>query len=150
MLNIRSRSHLASDEESGFTIIEIVISMFLLALLAMFFLPLLVQGMKISVQNANLATASQLVSQQLDLVRTIPDNCDAVGSFDDAPVAVVTDSRGNYFQPYRQVADCSAIPSTDYPAVVKVTAWVTEVGDTRHLAEAVTLVYLSSESAPTP
>lgn len=149
MLNIRSRSHLASDEESGFTIIEIVVSMFLLALLAMFFLPLLVQGMKTSVQNANLATASQLVSQQLDIARALPDNCDAVSSFDDAPVAVVSDSRGNYFQPYRQVGACP-VPPAHYPAVVKVTAWVTEVGDTRHLAEAVTLVYLSSESAPTP
>ncbi|MFO7691343.1 MAG: type II secretion system protein, partial [Cryobacterium sp.] len=48
--------------EQGFGMIEIVVSMFLLALLSIAFLPLLVQSLQVSVQNARLATATQLAS----------------------------------------------------------------------------------------
>ena len=70
MLNLRSRSGLASGEQSGFGIIEIVISMFLLGLLATAFLPLLVQGLKQSAANATLATATQLANDQIELARS--------------------------------------------------------------------------------
>ena len=136
----------SADRESGVGLIEIVISLFLLALLAMAFFPVLVQGMKTSVLNAKIATASQFVGQQLDIVRTLPDNCAAIAAFDDTAVATVADSRGNNFQPYRLVGACPG----SYPGVVKVTACVTEVGQSHHLADATTLVYVSSATAPTP
>lgn len=129
--------------EWGIGLIEIVISMFLLALLAMSFFPVLVNGMKTSILNAKVATASQIVSQQLDLVRTLPNTCVSVSAFDDAALAEVVDARGNHFQPNRQVDAC---PAT-YPGVVKVTAWVTEVGQTHRLAGAVTFVYLTAAAA---
>ena len=54
----------------GFGMIEIVVSMFLLALLSLAFLPMLVQGMKQSTSNANLAAASQLVNNEIELARS--------------------------------------------------------------------------------
>jgi type II secretory pathway pseudopilin PulG len=129
--------------ERGVGLIEIVISMFLLALLAMSFFPVLVNGMKTSVLNAKVATASQIVGQQLDLVRAVTNNCASVSAFDDVALAEIPDARGNHFQPNRQVGVC---PAT-YPGVVKVTAWVTEVGQTHRLAEAATLVYLTTAVA---
>ena len=134
------------NDTRGVGLIEIVISLFLLALLAISFFPVLAQGMRTSVLNAKVATASQFVSQQLDIVRTLPDNCAAITAFDDTAVAAVADSRGNKFQPYRLVGACPG----SYPGVVKVSAWVTEVGQSHHLADATTLVYVSSATAPTP
>ena len=129
--------------ERGVGLIEIVISMFLLALLAMSFFPVLVNGMKTSILNAKVATASQIVSQQLDLVRTVANNCVSVSAYDDVALAEIVDARDNHFQPNRQVGAC---PAT-YPGVVKVTAWVTEVGQTHRLAEAVTFLYLTAAAA---
>lgn len=140
------RLRVVSRDDRGVGLIEIVISLFLLALLAMSFFPVLVNGMKTSGLNARVATASQFVGQQIDIVRTLSNNCAAVAAFDDTAVAPVADSRGNNFQPYRLVGVC---PSS-YPGVVKVSAWVTEVGQTHHLADATTLVYLASAAAPTP
>ena len=146
MKAIAARVRNASDDETGLGLIEIVISLFLLALLAVSFFPILAQGMKTSVLNANIATAGQLVSQQLDIVRTMADDCSTVRTFDDVTVAQVADSRGNQFQPHREVGDCPAA----YPGVVRVSAWVTKVGETHRLAQAVTLVYVTSAAAPTP
>lgn len=50
--------------------IEIVISMFLLALLSVAFLPLLVQGFRQSSANATLAAATQLVNDEMELARS--------------------------------------------------------------------------------
>jgi len=128
--------------ESGFSLIEVMVSMFLLALLAVAFLPLLVTGMKTTARNATIATASGLVSAQLEQVRTLASTCAAVGAFDDTTVATVTDERGTVFHPRRAVAAC---PST-YPGTVRVRAWVTENTGSTVLAQAVTYVYLEKAS----
>jgi len=129
-----------NESDAGFGVIEIVVSMFLLSLLAVAFLPLLIESMTVTVRNSTIATASQLVSQQLDEVRIIASNCADVSAFDDVAITATTDARGTVFQPHREVAACPAA----YPGVVQVRAWVTESGDPKALAEAVTLVYVES------
>ena len=57
-------------DERGFSLIEIVVAIFLLAVVSVATLPLLVQGLKLSSTNATLATASQLANQQVELVRS--------------------------------------------------------------------------------
>ncbi|WP_166876982.1 prepilin-type N-terminal cleavage/methylation domain-containing protein [Salinibacterium sp. ZJ450] len=135
-----------NPNESGFGLIEIMVSMFLIAMLAVAFLPLLINGLRTTVTNATIATASQLVNEQLDSARDVPANCADISAFDDLPVATTTDDRGTVYRPHRTVATCSTDP-TVYPSVVKVTAWVTKDGETNRLAEAVTLIYLET---PTP
>ncbi|WP_241980709.1 type IV pilus modification PilV family protein [Cryobacterium sandaracinum] len=126
--------------ERGFGLIEIVISMFLLSLLTIAFLPLLITAMKTTVLSSTIASASQLVSQQLDAIRAVAPNCAEVGAFDDASVATSGLSGGTVFQPHRLVGPC---PGT-YPGVISVRAWVTKAGDVKVMAEATTLVYVKS------
>lgn len=130
--------------EAGFTMIEVVVSMFLLALIAITFLPLLIQAMRTTVTNATIATASQLASQQIERIRAMPANCDQITAADDVAFGTSTDSRGSVYQPHLQVGACPA----SYPGLVEVRAWVTQ--DAATLAEAHTLVYVSSQSAPAP
>lgn len=136
----------SNPNEAGFGLIEIMVSMFLLALLATAFLPLLIQAMRTSVMNASVATANQLASAQLDELRTLDPYCDTVSAFDDVTPASVTDTRGTVYQPSRAVAACPSV----YPGVIEVTVSVARAGEPSSLARARTLVYLESATAPTP
>lgn len=133
-----------SREDAGYGLVEVVVSMFILAIIAMAFLPVLIQGMKSSVTNATSATAGQLVSQEMDAARALPATCAALDAFDDATPATSTDARGTVFQPHRSVGACP----TSYPGVIEVRVWITEGAGTAVKAEAKTLVYVSSAVAP--
>jgi type II secretory pathway pseudopilin PulG len=132
------------SDEAGMGMVEIVVSMFLLAIVAMSFLPVLIQGMRGTVTNATAATAGQLVSQQIDAARALPANCASLSAFDDIAVPSTTDARGTVFYSHRQVGAC---PAT-YPGVVAVRVWITEGASTTVTTEAKTLVYVSSAVAP--
>ena len=127
-------------DESGIGLIEIIISMFLLALLATAFLPILIQGMSTSVRTTTVATASQLAGQQLDQLRELGTTCSEVSVFDDVMLATTTDERGTVYQPRSLVAACPAI----YPGVVSVRVWVTRNGVVQPLADATTLFYVKT------
>ena len=126
--------------DAGIGLIEIIISMFLLALLATAFLPILVQGLITSVRTTTIATASQLAGQQLDQLRELGATCSEVSVFDDTMPATTTDERGTIYQPRRLVAAC---PST-YPGVVSVRVWVTRTGVSQPLVDATTLFYVKT------
>lgn len=134
----RSTPHALTDD--GLGLVEIVVSMFMLALISVALLPLLVQGLQVSVKNATVATASQLVGQQLDQVRALARNCATISTFDDAPLTSFTNERGDVFQPVRLVGACPA----SYPGLVRVEAWVTANGNPTRVAEASTLVYVEA------
>ncbi len=142
-MNCYRRRKMTRPADAGFGLVEIIVSMFLLALLAAAFLPILVQGLTTSVRNATIATGSQIVAQQLDELRTLDITCTAVSTFDDISILATTDERGTVFQSFREVATCSTDP-VDYPTVVEVRAWVTENGAVDALTEAITLVYLEA------
>lgn len=125
--------------EGGFGLVEIVVSMFLLSLLAIAFLPLLIQSLQVSLTNATTATATQLVNKQMDLARVQGTTCGALTSFAAVAPSVVPDARGA-LQPYRSVGSCPA----SYPGTVTVTTWVTRSGQSIRLAEAVTLILVKS------
>lgn len=118
--------------------------MFLLALIAIAFLPLLIQSLQTSALNARVATASQMVSQQLDQVRAVAPFCTTLSAFDDAALPTRTDDRGTVFQPQRTVGACP----TSYPGTVEVRAWVTEGAGTDPTAEAFTRVYVQAAAPP--
>ena len=132
-----------SVDDTGIGLVEIIVSMFLLALLATAFLPVLIQGMTTSVRTSTIATASQLAGQQLDKLRVLGTTCSEVSPFDDGMLATTTDDRGTVYQPHRQVSACP----TTYPGVVNVRVWVTRAGVSQPLAEAVTLFYVG-KAAP--
>ena len=134
-----------ATRDEGFSLIEIIVSMFLIAFLAMAFAPVLVQSMKTSVRNTTIATGTQLLNRELDRLRATPAYCDAVTAFAAAPVASTTDSRGVVFQPARQAAACPTV----YPGVVRVTISVS-AGDVPSTAlTARTLFYVDAATEPT-
>lgn len=138
------RSHRATPADSdidlsdgGFGLIEIIISMFLLALLAVGFLPLLIDALKVSVRNSTIATATQLVSEQLDSVTLLPRTCAALAQFETAGPVTLMDARGATYTARRDAATC---PSGGYPVAVSVRVWATVDTDSAVLVESITTV----------
>lgn len=127
--------------ESGFGLIEIVISMFLLGLLAVAFLPLLITSMQTTVRNSTIATATQLVNQQMEQARAAGNTCTALTAYGSATLASVTDARGTSYQPARTVASCPTV-ATGYPRTVSVSVSVSVPGSATPPVTATTLVYL--------
>ena len=128
--------------ESGFGLIEIVVSMFLLGLMAVAFLPLLITSLQTTVLNSTIATATQLVEQQLEWARLEVDTCTALKTdYRDVMLPAVTDARGVSYQPTRIVDWCSSL-LTDYPTTVGVEVTVSMVGSAQPPVTAKTLVYL--------
>ncbi|TFD52046.1 type II secretion system protein [Cryobacterium frigoriphilum] len=124
--------------ESGFGLIEIVVSMFLLGLLAVAFLPLIVQSMQVSVVNASIATATQLVSEQIEQARAQGTVCSALPASDSA-----TSSIDSTLTVQRVRGVCPAAPA-GYPGVVTFRVSVVQAGSSTPLAEASTLIFVSA------
>ena len=146
MKTIRKRLALPESRDGGIGLVEIMISMMLLALLSIAILPVLVQGIRNSSSNARLATATQFAGQELESVRALSPDCATVSTFDDGPPRVTADASGVQLSIRRLVGACPA--AADYPGVVSVSVDVTRVGaPTPVLARATTLV-LVKRAAP--
>lgn len=146
MKPLRTHLRFLGGRDVGLGLVEILVSMMILAILAIAVLPVLVQGLRTSSRNATLATASQFAGQELDLVRTFSSDCATVSTFDDVPSRVATDARGVSLEIRRSVGACPA--ATDYPGVVRVSAEITRAGvPTPILAKATTFV-LIERAAP--
>lgn len=130
MRTIQSRH----DGDEGFGLIEIVISMLLLAVLAVAMLPLIINGMKQAANNATLASATQLANSVLDDART-KTTCAglALGS------TTSTDTRGVPLTMTRTAGTC---PAT-FPGTIRYTVAVVRTDTTVTLINAVTLVYVT-------
>ena len=130
----------AETPDRGFGIIEIVISMFLLGLLAIAFLPLLVTSMKTTVFNSSVATATQLVDQQMDLARAEDPTCTDISAWGiEILEASDPDTRKVSYHPARTVGPCP----TTYPGTVSVTVSVSVVDSTFAPVTATTLIFLT-------
>lgn len=137
------RDAATSSTSAGFGLVEILISMFLLTLLSIAFLPLLVDGLKNTARNASIATATQIASGQLDEAGRLPRTCAALAGFTSAVIPTVTDSRGTVFTPRRESGAC---PTSGYPATVSVRVWVTASSDPALLVESRTTVIIERAS----
>jgi len=101
-----TRIHERLRSESGFGLIEITISMFMLAILAVLFLPLLIQGLKQSATNTTMATATQLVNERMRLAQAASPVCSNVSAL--SGTANVTDPRGIVIRVTTTVGTCPA------------------------------------------
>lgn len=125
--------------DAGFGMIEIVVSMFMLALLAMSFLPVLYNGLTAAASNARLATATQLVNQSIELARGGFASCQELQTF--VGIAVTReDGRGTTLQATRSLPD-GCTPNDGLPERVVVS--VAPVGSpSDELARATTHVLI--------
>jgi type II secretory pathway pseudopilin PulG len=130
----RSDTH---TSDTGLGLMEIVISMLMLAILAIAFLPLLVQGLKLSAQNTTLATATQLVAERMQLAQNAGPVCANVAALES--VSTFTDSRGIQLQVTTTTGLCEANTRT-----LSVSTSVVRLDTVETIASASTLVYVGS------
>lgn len=104
--------------DEGFGLIEILISVMLLAVLAVALLPILVQGLRQAASNATLATATQLANDELEHARTWTTCSELVSGS-----TSTTDARGVDLTIATVVGACAVSPEN--PASVPVTVTVT-------------------------
>ena len=123
--------------DSGFGLIETVVAMFMLAILAVLFLPFLVQGLQQSAANTTLATAVQLVNDGLRTAQNRGPICSSVSGL--TGTTPFTDPRGVEIRVSTTVGACPAGKGT---VSVSVTATRTDTGAT--LATATSLVLVTS------
>jgi prepilin-type N-terminal cleavage/methylation domain-containing protein len=134
------RTRIDAVERGGFTLIEVVVAMFLLAIVATGLIPALVGSLKVSGQNTTIATASQLVGQQIDIARSGTATCSALMNYKNAVIPPVVDARGVSYQPIRNSVTCVA----GVRGIAKISVSVTVTGNSHVLASAITYVYITS------
>ncbi len=127
------RLNVLADE--GFGLIEIVVSMFMLALLAIAFAPLLIQSLQVSAENSTVATATQLVNDRMRIAQANGPTCSAVASL--VGTSTVTDSRNVTITVTTTVGACPTGVGTVRVSAVAVR---TDTGST--VAQAATLVFV--------
>ena len=143
LLDVRRR---AQTLEDGFGVIEVVVSMFLLSLLSVSFIPLLVNSITSTGKNTSIATATQIVNQEIEGARAVRSptsttpSCFDITSFLNVTLASVTDPRGITLLPKWDLPTCPA----SYPGVVRARVSVTRSGSTTIVAQAVTFIYVAS------
>jgi type II secretory pathway pseudopilin PulG len=123
--------------DRGIGIVEIVIAMFLLALLAAATLPLFVGALRLAAGNSSVTTATQLVDEQLTQARAQTTTCSALTAFATTATTNVTDGTGKSLATTRTLT-CPA----SYPGTARFTATVQASGTV--VATATTLVYVSA------
>ncbi|TFD55441.1 hypothetical protein E3T55_01135 [Cryobacterium frigoriphilum] len=128
--------------DSGFGVVEIVVSMFLLALLAIAFLPLLMQSLRVSVSNSTLATATQLVAQEMEELRSLGTTCSTLDDYASSSSSTVTVSGSQVLNVTIDITCPST--TTVLPTTVTATVSVIEEPDTVPIASATTLMLVEN------
>lgn len=144
MKSTRVDSNGALSDERGIGIIEIIVAMFLLALLLLSFAPVLVNTIKLSARNTSIATATQIVGQQIETARalrsiTLTDpSCTDIQAFVSAG-QTETDPRGVKMTTSWTSSGCPATA----PWAVYLRVKVTETGASSALASANTVILMA-------
>lgn len=133
-MNRVTRAGCGVQRSDGFGIIEILVSMLLLALLALAFLPLLIQSLQVSVSNSTLATATQLVAQQMEELRAMSPVCDTLDAFTPAEHA----------ETGLTVAVSVSCPKATEAQLARVVITASNIETGLVVSEATTLIYVTS------
>lgn len=121
-----------SADAAGFSLVEVIIAMFLLGIVAVAILPALWQGIMLSSQQASTATATRYMNSIVDDARATP-TCPYLGSIAARPA--VTDGRGVSLS-----ASTSSVTGCAPGATATLT--VNIVGEGRTLATSTALIYV--------
>lgn len=134
--------------EEGFGLVEVVVSMFLLAILAVGLLPGIINGLKQSANNITITAATQLVDEQIDLALSSGSTCSTIRNL--AGSATSTDSRGVSLSRVTATtgsavaATVCPVGASSYPTTVIVSVSVTRAGAATAVASATTQIYVDA------
>jgi type II secretory pathway pseudopilin PulG len=123
----------------GFSLVEIVVSMFLLTAISLALIPALIAGLGQSAKNALISSATQIVETQTEAIRTQSSTCAAVSAFAAVVVPEVVDSRGTHLKISKVISSCPA----RYPGTIRFEVTVLRVDTGETLVKAATLVFVS-------
>lgn len=122
------------NPDSGLTIVEIMVSIFILVLISLALIPLFIQSTQQSARTTQLATATQLVAARLSAIRAVGNDCSAIAALQGTHIV----SGGAVPMTVLTTGDaCPGVADT-----VLVTVTVTGVGKVL-LASAATRVFVS-------
>jgi len=130
----------------GFGIIEVLISLALLSIISIAFVPLLLNSVKSAAGNTTIATATQIVNREIEGVRAVRSptatapSCYDVTQYLQVTLASVVDPRGVVLIPRWDSTTC---PS-NYPGTVRARVSVSRSGQNSPVAQAVTLVFVKA------
>ncbi|KGJ82343.1 hypothetical protein GY21_00810 [Cryobacterium roopkundense] len=133
----------ARRAEVGFGLIEVAVSMFLLGLLAVAFLPFLVQGIQQSSANGTLATATQLVNREIENARAQA-TCTNLSTSLSPALVPVGEAEGVDLHVTRTGGTCPAAAAA-YPTTVLVEVKVERADTGAELARATTLIFVEAK-----
>lgn len=140
---VRRSNDWGASRDDGLGLVEIVIALFLLALLAVSFLPVLIQGLQVSVRNATLSTASQVLNEELDLLSAVASNCAALDAHLAATPATLTDERGVSYVPMRALHSGATCAEGTTPSTVQVELSIDISNQTTGDPSVITLFYVN-------
>ena len=126
--------------DEGLGLIEIVVAMLMLAILAVSFLPVLIQGLQTAAVNSTRATAAQFAHEQMEIARAQQDDCSAIQDLAAVVVSNRVDPRNVTLVTDPVAGTC---PSS-YPGVLKYTVTVTRLDTGAILASAETYVFVAN------
>jgi prepilin-type N-terminal cleavage/methylation domain-containing protein len=139
---------LRGGDEHGFGLVEILVSMTLLAIILAALAPLLVNSVRVSARNATIAYGTQLVNRQIELARSQSTTCADFTTFLQTVPATETDPRGTSLAITRTPAPATvsaAVAAGTWTCptatgVQKLAVSVTNVSTGQVLADATTLI----------
>lgn len=138
-MNLRRIRHRPVSSDAGVSLIEIIVSIFLLAIISAALIPIFVQGTEQVARTEQLSSASQMVSSRLDAARNAGENCATIAALGGSEAA----TGGSYsLQRTTTVEPCPGTGGT-----IMVTVDVRSAADVV-LATAVTRIYVATQAAP--
>ncbi len=123
--------------QDGFGIAEVLVAMFILGLIAIAIIPTLVQGLRLSMTNSTIATATQLANQQVEQVRAVT-SCGGV-----LPTTTTANVQGVPLQATRTVGTTCPVATASYPTTVRITVSVKRTDTNAVLATANSLIFVT-------
>jgi len=134
-----------AGNDAGFSMIEIIVAMFVLAGLTLALAPALIAGIKQTAQNAVVASATHQLSSQLDIARLQSATCQAITVWANqaAPNVTggqVTSGTGVTLQTIKTLGACPAA----YPGTVPLTLTIKRTDTGATVVNATSLIYVQS------
>jgi type II secretory pathway pseudopilin PulG len=135
-----------ADPQGGFGLVEVMIAMSLLMVIAVAMLPVFVNTLRLSKETVSITTATQAVSEQMDLARyNIPPTCVAVQDFANQVLGRVVEDPGQSILVITMDAEDVCPNATSYPAAFRLTVTVSDFATGEVVAEAETRLVITSE-----
>lgn len=143
---VEKKSGTLRDYSYGFGMIEVVVSILLLAVLSLTLVPVLAQSIRISQLNSRIASASQLVSVELHQLNSNVSTCnDLMTWIYDRTATLKTISTGETLQANVSADGWQDCFGLDYPAAISVRVSVNNLATGDLVSSAYSLVNLDSE-----